>query len=128
MRLIETLAENLGQYLGRLPAFRTGEADQGPELRPRLAGTEAIARLRPRRRARVGGVLRAVTYHTGNQRPALVGRLVDATGSLDLVWMGQRRIAGIVPGALLIAEGMVGQGRQRPQIYNPVYELLEGEQ
>ena len=54
----------------------------------------------------------------------LVGQLFDGTGSVDLVWMGRRSIAGIHPGAHLRAEGMVVAGRTRPTIYNPSYEIL----
>lgn len=87
-------------------------------------GTTLIRDLTPRRRACVSGVLRAVTYRPASAKPVLVGRLFDGTGSVDLIWIGRRAIAGIAPGTHLRAEGMVVAGHSRPSIYNPVYELL----
>lgn len=83
-----------------------------------------IASLAPRRRARVSGALRAVTYRPASHRPVLVGRLFDGTGSVDLVWLGRRSIAGLGPGSRLLVEGMVVAGRARPVIYNPSYTIL----
>ncbi|WP_127841950.1 OB-fold nucleic acid binding domain-containing protein [Actinomyces wuliandei] len=90
----------------------------------RYPGTQAVADVLVRRRARVSGVLQAVTYSPAAGRPLLVGHLYDGTGRLDLVWLGQRRVVGIDPGQRLVAEGMVADGSPRPRIYNPAYELL----
>ena len=56
--------------------------------------------------------------------PILVGQLYDGTGSIDLVWWGRRRIAGIKPGTHLMVEGRVADGTHRLQIHNPAYQLL----
>ena len=56
--------------------------------------------------------------------PFSSGQLYDGTGSIDLVWWGRRRIAGIKPGAHLLAEGRVADGIHRQQIHNPAYQLL----
>ena len=87
-------------------------------------GTEPIGSLTSRQRARVSGVLRAVTYRSSQDKLILVGRLYDGTGSIDLVWWGRRRIPGIKPGAHLLAEGRVADGTHRQQIHNPAYRLL----
>ncbi|AYD89878.1 nucleotide-binding protein [Actinomyces sp. 2119] len=87
-------------------------------------GTQAVAEVLVRRRARVCGVLQAVTYSPAVGRPLLIGHLFDGTGRLDLVWLGQRRVVGIDPGQWLVAEGTVADGSPRPRIYNPAYELL----
>jgi len=73
-------------------------------------GTEPIGSLTSRQRARVSGVLRAVTYRSSQDKLILVGRLYDGTGSIDLVWWGRRRIAGITPGTHLSGRG---EGRRR---------------
>ena len=65
-----------------------------------------------------------VTYRSSQDKPILVGQLYDGTGSIDLVWWGRRRIAGIKPGAHLLAEGRVADGIHRQQIHNPAYQLL----
>ena len=87
-------------------------------------GTVPIGDLTPRSPARGSGVLRAVTYRPATAKPVLVGQLFDGTGSVDLVWIGRRSIAGVTPGRHLIASGTVVAGRARPVIYNPAYELL----
>lgn len=90
----------------------------------RRHGTMPVGQLCARRRAEVSGVLRAVTFGPATDKPMLVGRLFDGTGSVDLVWIGRRSIAGIRPGVHLRAEGMVMAGRIRPTIYNPNYEII----
>lgn len=88
----------------------------------RQGGTLAV-NTRPRSRARVSGVLRAVTYRPQENVPALVAELYDGTGSVDLVWLGRRDVAGILPGRRVVASGMVCPGPRRNTIYNPRYEL-----
>jgi len=85
---------------------------------------EPVARVRPRERAEVEGVLLSVTSRPSGGPPGVVARLSDGTGELDLVWLGRRHIPGIDPGRRLVAEGMVYSGRQRPTIFNPAYRLL----
>ncbi|WP_136313477.1 MULTISPECIES: OB-fold nucleic acid binding domain-containing protein [Actinomyces] len=111
---------------GGLRAVRGGHGDaDGAEPAPApRRGDTPIKDLEPRRRARVSGVLRAVTYRPASAKPTLVGQLYDGTGAVDLVWIGRRTIAGIGPGVRLRAEGMVVAGRTRPSIYNPLYELI----
>lgn len=111
----------------RWRSLRRSREDLDAEDEARSAagrGTVPIGGLRPRRRSRVSGVLRAVTYRPAAEAPVLVGRLYDGTGSVDLVWLGRRSIVGVRPGVHMSAEGMVTAGRTRPTIYNPTYELL----
>lgn len=71
----------------------------------------------------VVGRLRAVVYTPTANVPTLEAELFDGTGSVSLVWLGRRRIAGIEPGRRLVARGRVGVHDGRPVIYNPWYEL-----
>jgi len=90
-------------------------------------GTQPVSACVPRRRTTVSGVLRSVTYRAGGQAPALVAELYDGSGSIDLIWLGRRDIAGIEPGRRLAVEGMVSEAeatRSRVAIYNPTYRLL----
>ncbi|QPL04530.1 OB-fold nucleic acid binding domain-containing protein [Actinomyces respiraculi] len=91
-------------------------------------GTTPVGEVVPRTRATVSGVLRAVTYGPVTAKPVLTGQLYDGTGSIDLVWIGRRSIAGIRPGVHLRAEGVVAAGRTRPTMSNPAYELLGEDQ
>jgi hypothetical protein len=43
-----------------------------------------------------------------------------------LVFQGRPKIAGIEPGARLVAEGMVGAWGRRPAMLNPSFELVAG--
>lgn len=86
-------------------------------------GSTPAAETRPRARAEVSGVLRAVTYRPQGKVPALVAELYDGSGSVDLVWLGRRDVAGIQPGRRVVASGMVCPGPRRNTIYNPRYSL-----
>jgi hypothetical protein len=50
--------------------------------------------------------------------------LVDDTGGIRLLFLGRRSVAGIKVGTRMIAEGTVGQDRNRLAILNPTYELF----
>ena len=119
-----TLRSRLAELLHPLRASRE-ELDAADEARGATRrGTVPIGQIVPRHRARVSGVLRALTYGPAQSKPVLVGQLFDGTGSVDLVWLGRRSIAGMRPGVHLCAEGMVVAGDPRSSIYNPAYELL----
>jgi hypothetical protein len=64
-----------------------------------------------------------VTFRPRRGVPALEAELYDGTGAVQLVWLGQRRIAGIEPGRRLRAAGFVSECGGRPVVYNPRYEL-----
>ena len=79
--------------------------------------------LRDRRRAEVFGVLRSVILRPRQNVPALEAELYDGTGSVRLVWLGQRTIAGIEPGRRARLTGFVSHCDGRPTMYNPRSEL-----
>jgi hypothetical protein len=56
--------------------------------------------------------------------PALVAELYDGTGTLAVIWLGRRQIAGVEPGRRLRVEGMVTEQDGRPVLFNPRYELV----
>ncbi|MDP9117755.1 MAG: OB-fold nucleic acid binding domain-containing protein [Actinomycetota bacterium] len=74
----------------------------------------------------VAGRLRAVVYNPSDTVPTLEAQLFDGTAFVDLVWLGQRRIAGIEPGRRIKASGRVGVHGGQLAIYNPYYELQGG--
>ena len=88
-----------------------------------VAGCTPVAELPERRRAVASGVLRSVTLRPREGVPALVAELYDGSGSLDLVWLGRREIAGIVPGRRLVVEGMVTRLDGQRAMFNPRYQL-----
>ena len=76
-----------------------------------------------RERVKVAGTLRTVTLRPRAGVPALVAELYDGSGSISLVWLGRRQIAGIEPGRELVAHGRVTRENSVPVIFNPRYEL-----
>lgn len=113
----------LRRALSRLTS--SDEEIAAAELRQDAAGLGAtpIAALPPRGRARVCGTLRWVTLRPRAGVPTLEAELYDGSGSLSIVWLGRRRIPGIVPGRALVAAGAVTRDRGRVLMFNPAYEL-----
>ncbi len=70
------------------------------------------------------GRLRSVRFTPRTNLPTLEAELYDGTGTVTLVWLGRRRIAGIEPGRTLMVRGRICEQGKREVIYNPWYELL----
>ena len=86
-------------------------------------GAVQINELPDRELVRVAGTLRTVTLRPRAGVPALVAELYDGSGSISLVWLGRRQIAGIEPGRAVVASGRVTRDHEQPVIFNPRYEL-----
>ncbi len=121
---------------GRAAAERTGRRD-GPRrpvamlaadqtLAQRAGATTPIAAVVPRQRVRVAGRVKSVRVQPRAGTSNLECVLSDGTGGLLLVFQGRPKIAGIEPGARLVAEGMVGTWGRRPAMLNPSFELVQG--
>ncbi len=93
-----------------------------------------IGELPVRGRAVCAGVIDAVTVLPASQAPAYTVIVTDresylGTGDepnhrLRLVWIGRRRVPGIVAGTRLRVEGMVSLRDGLPTMYNPRYEII----
>jgi amino acid transporter len=99
-------------------------ADQTLALR--AGATTPIASVLPRQRVRVAGRVKSVRVQPRAGTSNLECVLSDGTGGLLLVFQGRPKIAGIEPGARLVAEGMVGAWGRRPAMLNPSFELVQG--
>lgn len=86
-------------------------------------GAVPVTQLPDRELVRVAGTLRTVTLRPRAGVPALVAELYDGSGTINLVWLGRRRIPGIEPGRALVAAGRVTRDHDQPVIFNPRYEL-----
>lgn len=86
-------------------------------------GATPIAELADRSDATVCGSVRSVTLRPRVNVPALVVELYDGSKTLDLIWLGRRRIGGIVPGTYLTAHGRVTFKHGIPTMFNPAYEI-----
>jgi len=98
------------------------EAEELQEDTAQLGGTP-IAELKDRSDASVCGAVRSVTLRPRVNVPALVVELYDGSKTLNLVWLGRRRIGGIVPGTYLTAHGRVTYKHGIPTMFNPAYEI-----
>ncbi len=72
-----------------------------------------------------GGRIAYVEVSPRDAPARLTVRLVDSTGSVDLVFLGRRVVAGLEPGAIVFVEGRVAAGADVPVIFNPRYELCQ---
>ena len=88
----------------------------------RLGGTP-IKDLVDRSEASVCGAVRSVTLRPRVNVPALVAEMYDGSKTLNLIWLGRRRIGGIVPGTYLTVHGRVTYRHGIPTIFNPAYEI-----
>jgi len=71
----------------------------------------------------VAGMLRAVTLRPQGTSQVMEADLWDGTGSVTLIWLGRREIAGIQPGRRIVVHGRLTCVRGERAIYNPSYEL-----
>jgi RecG-like helicase len=82
-----------------------------------------IGDVRYRERASIRGRVRSLRVRPWGDNPTLEVVLVDDTGGLTLVFLARRQLAGVQPGTVMRAEGMVGAHQRRLAMLNPVYEL-----
>lgn len=87
------------------------------------AGATAVARCSRGDRVTVTGRLRSVVVVPQESAPAVEAELFDGSGSVRLIWLGQRRIPGIEPGRSLVARGRLARQAGELVLYNPWYEL-----
>jgi hypothetical protein len=102
------------------------EAVEEVERSTAMGGT-LCSQLHDRSRTRVSGVLRTVTLRPRAGVPALEAEVFDGSGTLSVIWLGRRAIAGVEPGRRIVVEGLVGRHDGRPVMYNPHYELVLGD-
>jgi RecG-like helicase len=105
---------------------RSSHEIQAAELRRESSdlGVVHIGEAPLRKRVTVRGEVRSVTLRPRDETPALDVELWDGTESLHLVWLGRRRIAGIVPGIKIQATGRITTRRKVMTMFNPAYEII----
>jgi hypothetical protein len=116
----------LARTLQRLTA--DDQAVDAEELRADAvsAGCEPLSACRRGKVVTVTGRLKSVVYTPRETVPTLEAELFDGSGSVNLVWLGRRRIPGIEPGRTLTARGRFATADSKRVIYNPWYELGAG--
>jgi hypothetical protein len=108
----------------RLTSDATELAAEDLQEQVRDAGCTSIADAPNRVLVSLLGEIRSVTLRPRAGVPALEADVDDGTGSVIVVWLGRRQIAGITPGAKLRVEGRIGESGGRRTIFNPIYQLL----
>ncbi|MCK0115633.1 ATP-dependent DNA helicase RecG [Isoptericola sp. CG 20/1183] len=98
-------------------------ADEERTAAALVTGCRPLDDLTPRERSSAAGVLRSVVLRPREKVPTVEAELYDGSGTLHLVWLGRREIAGIQPGRRLRVDGMVTVREGRRTMYNPRYEL-----
>ncbi|GAA1987012.1 OB-fold nucleic acid binding domain-containing protein [Isoptericola halotolerans] len=98
-------------------------ADEERTAAALVTGCRPLEELEPRHRGVASGVLRSVVLRPRQNVPSVEAELYDGSGTLHLVWLGRREIAGIEPGRRLRVEGMVTVRDGRRTMFNPRYEL-----
>ena len=87
------------------------------------AGATTVSHCQDRAPVTVLGTIRAMTIRPRAGVPALEAELYDGSGTVTLVWLGRRTIAGLGPGRQIRAAGRITTNEGRKLIYNPRYEL-----
>ncbi|MDQ1287326.1 MAG: hypothetical protein QG622_891 [Actinomycetota bacterium] len=114
----------LRQAISRLVAPQHEVHAELEQVRAAELGGTPVSGLPMRHRATVCGTLRSVTLRPRAGVPALVAELYDGTGSLNIVWLGRRHIAGVEPGRRVRVHGMVTESEGNRAMFNPRYELV----
>lgn len=104
--------------------FGRDRDDDQDEARDRDDGPVPIAAAPIRKRLTVQGQVKALAANLGPGQHWLEADLADGTGTVTIIWMGRRRIAGVTPGRALRVTGLIGEHRGRRVMFNPRYELL----
>ena len=104
---------------------KTAEEHEADEIRTqagRCSPKETV--LIERRPSVITGTIRSVTIPPERSVPLLVADVFDGRSSVNLIWVGRRRIAGIEPGAFLTARGRATRVRGHLAMFNPDYDLV----
>ena len=108
----------------RLRRFLSSPEQQDAEDRAdqaRAAGAMPLSECKIRQKVTLRGTVASVT---SSNTAWLEAVLEDGTGSVNLIWMGRRRIECIMPGRDLIVTGRLSEEEGRRVIFNPEFEVL----
>jgi cytochrome c-type biogenesis protein CcmE len=103
---------------------RTQAEAEAAELQEHLTETAAADVTRidscvPGETVSISGMVRSMTIRPRSTVPALEIDLYDGSGSVQVVWMGRRRIPGIDPGRKITVRGRLTCNTAQPTIFNP---------
>ena len=120
------MAEHKSRPAGAtISRWASQDRDEARELRQDTAkaGLLRIADAPDREKVVVQGTLKTVTLRPRGGVPALEAELYDGTGSINVIWLGRRRISGHLPGPQHPGRGPDRRAGRRPVMFNPRYDL-----
>jgi hypothetical protein len=119
------MSETKGRLRGQLSRWASAPHEEAMELQRDTvkSGCCSISNAPDRELVTVQGTLRTVTLRPRGGVPALEAELYDGSGTITVLWLGRRRIAGIYPGRSLQVQGRIGVHDGARIIYNPRYQL-----
>lgn len=105
--------------------WASSDREDARELRQdtRKAGLVTIREAPDREPVILQGTLKTVSLRPRGGVPALEAELYDGSGSVTVLWLGRRRIAGITPGRGIRVMGRIGVHDGHRVMYNPRYFL-----
>jgi hypothetical protein len=116
-----------GRFRRAVRRITSEDADlEADDLQQRVAddGAAPVAKCQERSQVTVLGTVRSLTLRPRAGTPTLEVELYDGSGTVTLIWLGRREIAGIAPGRQLRATGRITSDGPRRVIFNPRYELV----
>jgi RecG-like helicase len=122
-------ADEGGRFRRAVRRLASEDADlEADDLQRQAAedGSTTVARCQERQLVTVLGRVRSLTLRPRAGTPSLEVDLYDGSGTVTLVWLGRREIAGMSPGAQVRATGRITSTGNRRVIFNPRYELVLG--
>jgi hypothetical protein len=109
----------------RLASSNAQLEDEERQRMVRKTGAMPISSCGDRQVVDLCGDVASVTINPHGGKPALEVELRDGSGSVTLVWLGRRKIAGIEPGRTIRVSGRISCGANGHRVvFNPRYELL----
>ena len=119
------MSEHKSRLRASISRWANQDREEAQELRKdaEKAGLVTIEEAPDRQKVVVQGTLRTVTLRPRGGVPALEAELFDGTGSINVVWLGRRRIGGISAGSNIRVEGRIGVQDGVRVMYNPRYDL-----
>ena len=118
-------ARHRSRLRASISRWASSDREEARELRKdtRKAGLVTIEDAVDRERVILQGTLKTVSLRPRGGVPALEAELYDGSGSIFVVWLGRRRIAGITPGRGIRVVGRHGVQDRHRVMYNPRYFL-----
>lgn len=115
---------NLSKWRAALGRSRRDlEAEDDSRAVEGISGIVRLADIELRKRVIAAGVIVEKTF-PGSQDTSMSVRISDGTGMLQIVFLGQADVPGVVVGSRLVVEGLVMNLDGIPTIQNPAYRLM----